>query len=70
MPDPWIEIHPRKVEELGIKEGDMVMVTFGWGNPYAGPEPPINVLAPDDIRYSITGGNSNRCFLVNVAKKT
>lgn len=26
MPDPWVEIHPRKARELGIKDGETVVV--------------------------------------------
>ena len=26
MPDPWLEIHPRKAVELGIKDGEIVVV--------------------------------------------
>ncbi len=91
MPEPWIEINPSKATELGIKDGDMVIVksrqgsieikcrltktvdsrvvmaAFGWGNPFAGPESPINTLAPDDVRCPISNGNSSRCFLVSVS---
>ena len=27
MPDPWVEIHPEKAEELGIKDGDIVTMS-------------------------------------------
>jgi len=32
MPDPWVEIHADKAEELGIKDGDAVMVTSPRGS--------------------------------------
>ena len=93
MPEPWIEMHPQKADELGIQDGDMVVVTsprgsieircravntvdprvvaiaFGWGDPYAGSQPIVNVLSPHDIRCPISGATSNRCFLVKVTRR-
>ena len=32
MPEPWVEIHPQKAEELGIKDKEMVVVESPRGN--------------------------------------
>jgi anaerobic selenocysteine-containing dehydrogenase len=93
MPDPWIDINTQKAKELGIEDGDMVivkslrgsieikckvtnaidprvvMITHGWGDPYAGSYPITNILTPHEIRSPESDGIPNRCFLVSVAKK-
>ena len=93
MPDPWIEIHTKEAEELGIRDGETVVVTslrgdieirckvldtmnpnvvaitHGWGDPYAGTQPADNVLTSHEIQCPISGATSNRCFLVRVARK-
>jgi len=91
-PDPFGEIHPRTAAELGIEDGDwmivespkgsirvrarvkatihprLVMVTHGYGEPYAGQEDLPNVITSEKERDPICGATGNRSFLCRVSK--
>jgi len=91
-PDPFGEIHPRTASELGIENGDwmivespkgvikvrarvratvhpqVVMITHGYGEPYAGNEDLPNLLTSERERDPIAGATGNRSFLCAVRK--
>ncbi len=91
-PDPFVEIHPKTAEQLGIEENEwvlvesprgairvrarlratvhprVVMVTHGYGQPYAGSEDLPNQITSEKQRDPIAGGTSNRSFLCRVRK--
>jgi len=91
-PDPFGELHPRMALELGIKNGDwmivespegaikvrarvratvhprVVMVTHGYGEPYAGNEDLPNLITSEKERDPIAGATGNRSFLCAVRK--
>lgn len=97
-PDPFGEIHPRTAAELGIRDGDWmlvespkgeirvrarvtatlhprwVMVTHGYGEPYAaderrpGGDDLPNVITSEKERDPISGATGNRSFLCRITR--
>lgn len=48
----------------------VVAMTFGWGNTSAGKHLSSNMLTPHEVRCPVSDSTSNKCFLVNVRKKS
>jgi anaerobic selenocysteine-containing dehydrogenase len=91
-PEPFGEIHPRTASELGIENGDwmivespkgaikvrarvratvhpqVVMITHGYGEPYAGNEDLPNLITSEKERDPVAGATGNRSFLCAVRK--
>lgn len=91
-PEPFGEIHPLTASELGIEDGDwmlvkspkgsirvrarvrftvhprVVMVTHGYGEPYAGNADLANLITSEKERDPVAGGTGNRSFLCKVKK--
>lgn len=65
-----IELEARVVEEAGLIETPLgvVVVDFGWGNPWDGAAN-INLLTNDKDRDRISSATSNRLFPCEVRKK-
>jgi anaerobic selenocysteine-containing dehydrogenase len=49
MPDPWVELHPEKAAELGIGEGDLVLMTSPRGQVRLKAKVSAGVSSPDVV---------------------
>jgi anaerobic selenocysteine-containing dehydrogenase len=51
-----------------VTDPDTVFMPYGWGQPYTGDYPIVNILTPDMPRCPISASTANHCFLCRIRK--
>ncbi len=64
-PEGSIKVEARITTEI---QAGVVVVDFGWGNPWDGGGANVNILTSDDARDPVCAATSNRRFLCNAAR--